>query len=194
MADSHASLRSLSDEELVRRSAHIDSEAFAMLYDRHSATAFSLARRMLGSSGAEDAVQEAFFSLWRAAPAYDAVRGSVRLWLLGMVRNRSIDALRKRSVHERQRIEFEALEERAAAPDGTEEQVIAAERSAVARAALQTLPPEQRQVLELAYFGGWAQTEIAERLGLPLGTVKGRTRLALEKLRSSLDASMRTSG
>ncbi|MDP9384070.1 MAG: sigma-70 family RNA polymerase sigma factor, partial [Actinomycetota bacterium] len=163
-------------------------------YDRHNGAAFSLARRILGASGSEDAVQEAFLNLWRSARRYDEGRGSVRLWLLGMVRNRSIDAVRSRAVHERRRAAVEGIENRFPTGDSTEEQVIGAERSAAARAALERLPAEQRQVLELAYYGGWTQLEIAERLGLPVGTVKARTRLGLDKLRVSLDASVRASG
>ncbi len=194
MSEARSSPRPMSDEELIRRVARLDSGAFATLYDRHNGAAFSLARRILGASGSEDAVQEAFLNLWRSARRYDEGRGSVRLWLLGMVRNRSIDAVRSRAVHERRRIGVEGIENRFPARDSTEEQVIGAERSAAARAALERLPAEQRQVLELAYYGGWTQLEIAERLGLPVGTVKARTRLGLDKLRVSLDASVRASG
>lgn len=190
MPDLPRPARPPSDEELIRRVARFDTAAFATLYDRHSVSAFSLARRILGPSGSEDAVQEAFLNLWRSAPGYDDLRGPVRSWLFGMVRNRSIDAVRSRNVHERHRIEVEGIENRLTAPDCTEGQVIDAERFAAARAALDALPDAQRQVLELAYYGGWTQLEIAERLGLPMGTVKGRTRLALEKLRLSLDASV----
>lgn len=194
MPDAHSSPRPLSDEELIRRVAHLDSAAFATLYDRHNGAAFSLARRILGPSGSEDAVQEAFMNLWRSARRFDGRRGSVRVWLLGMVRNRSIDAVRSRTVRDRRRAGVEVIEDRFPTRASTEEQVIAAERSAAARAALEALPAEQRQVLELAYYGGWTQAEIAERLGLPVGTVKGRTRLGLDKLRASLHASVRASG
>jgi RNA polymerase sigma-70 factor (ECF subfamily) len=108
---------------------------------------------------------------------------------MGIVRNRCIDELRKRDVHERRRADAEALEDRFAAPDSTDGKALRAEQSMTVRTALAMLPNEQRQVLELAYFGGWTQTEIADRLDLPLGTVKGRTRLALDKLRSALEPS-----
>ena len=179
----------LSDEELVRRAARIDPAAFAELYDRHSVTAFSLARRMVGASRAEDAVQEAFLSAWRGVERYNPGRGAVRPWLMGMVRNRCIDELRRRDVHERRRAEVENVEERFAAPESTDGEVLRAEQSTAVWTALAMLPGNQRHVLELAYFDGWTQTEIAERLDLPLGTVKGRTRLALDKLRSTLEPS-----
>lgn len=187
-------LRRLSDEELVRRAARIDSAAFAELYDRHSVAAFSLARRVLGAAHAEDAVQEAFLSVWRGIKRYDPARGSVRTWLLSIVRLRSIDELRKLDVHERRRREEEGLEEGFAAPDSPEGQALRGEQSTAVRAALATLSEAQRQVVELAYFNGWTQAEIAERLDLPLGTVKGRSRLALDKLRSALDPSVRSPG
>lgn len=187
-------LERLSDEELVRRAARIDPTAFTELYDRHRVMAFSLARRMLGAARAEDAVQEAFLSLWRGMSDYDPGRGAVRPWLMGIVRHRSIDELRRLDVHQRRRTEAEGLEERFAAPDSTDGQILLTEQSTTVRTALSTLPEDQRHVLELAYFNGWTQTEIAERLDLPLGTVKGRTRLALDKLRSALDPSMHAPG
>ena len=178
-----------SDARLIAEVVQVDPRSFAELYDRHSVAAFSLARRMLGAARAEDAVQEAFLSAWRAAKTYDPARGAVRPWLLGIVRRRSIDELRKLGVHERRRVEAEGLEERFAARDSTDGQVLHAERSTSVSTALAALPEDQRRVLELAYFDGWTQTQIAERLGLPLGTVKGRARLALQKLRCALDPS-----
>lgn len=183
------SLGRLSDEELVRRAARIDPAAFAELYDRHSVTAFSLARRMVGASRAEDAVQEAFLSAWRGVERYNPGRGAVRPWLMGIVRHRCIDELRRRDVRERRRAEVEDVEERFAAPESTDGEVLRAEQSTAVWTALAMLPGNQRHVLELAYFDGWTQAEIAERLDLPLGTVKGRTRLALDKLRSALEPS-----
>jgi len=184
----------LSDEELVRRAARIDPAAFTELYDRHRVMAFSLARRMLGAARAEDAVQEAFLSFWRAMSDYDPGRGAVRPWLMGIVRHRTIDELRRLDVHQRRRAEAEGLEERFAAPDSTDGEALSTEQSTTVRAALAALPEDQRHVLELAYFSGLTQTEIAQRLDLPLGTVKGRTRLALGKLRSSIDRSMHAPG
>ncbi|MCA1671032.1 MAG: sigma-70 family RNA polymerase sigma factor [Actinobacteria bacterium] len=186
--DAGPDLARLTDEELVRGIARVEPAAFDVLYRRHGAAAFALARRMLGSQArAEDAVQEAFISLWRTARRYDSARGSVRSWLLGIVRNRSIDVLRGLDVHQRRRIEMENFEGRVAAPHETEADVVRREQARRVQSALATLPRDQRRVLELAYFGGWTQTEIAEHLELPLGTVKSRTRLGLKKLRCGLD-------
>lgn len=189
MTDSASQVARPSDEELIRRVARIDTAAFGALYDRHCVAAFSLARRIAGVSMAEDAVQDAFLDLWRSASRYDVSRGPVRAWLLGIVRNRSIDALRRLDVHERRRADATRLEEWLAAPDVTEDHVLRAEASTAVRTALARLPPDQLQVLELAYFGGRSQSEIATELGVALGTVKGRTRLALDKLRIALEGS-----
>lgn len=182
----------LTDEELLRRVANVEAAPFAVLFDRHGAVAYSLARHMLGPSGAEDAVQEAFLNLWRTAARYDGAQGSVRTWLLALVRNRSIDALRRHSAAERRRITLETLEPRLDSQPSLSTEVIAdlsqRERSTQVRAALASLPALQRRVLELAYFGGWSQVEIAEYLNVPVGTVKGRTRLGLTKLRDALGA------
>lgn len=186
--DAGPDLARLTDEELVRGIARVEPAAFDVLYRRHGAAAFALARRMLGSQArAEDAVQEAFISLWRTARRYDSARGSVRSWLLGIVRNRSIDALRGLDVHQRRRIEMENFEDRVATLDETEGDFVSREQARSVQSALATLPRDQRRVLELAYFGGWTQTEIAEHLELPLGTVKSRARLGLKKLRCGLD-------
>ncbi len=191
---SASELRRLSDEELLRRVARIDTEALGALYDRHRVVAFSLARRMVGVAGAEDTVQDAFMDLWRSASRYDAARGPVRAWLLGIVRNRSLDALRRLSVQERRSADATRLEDWLPAPDATDDDALRAEASTAVRTALATLPPDQLKVLVLAYFGGWSQTEIAERLRVPLGTVKGRTRLALDKLRTALEGSAHAPG
>ena len=168
------------------------SAAFAELYDRHSVAAYSLARHIVGAGHADDAVQEAFLTLWRNAAAYDEARGAVRSWLLGMVRNRSIETLRKLEVHDRRRSSATDTDERVAAPGSTESRFERAEQASTVHGALASLPSEQRAVVELAYFGGLTQQEIAARLAIPLGTVKGRTRLAFDKLRDELAVS--TSG
>lgn len=179
-------LARLTDEELVRGVARIEPAPFEELYERHGAVAFGLARRMLRTQErAEDAVQEAYISLWRGAARYDPAGGSVRSWLLGMVRNRSIDILRRLGVDERRRIAI-GFEDRIAAGEQLETDLIRREEATRVRSALATLPPDQRRALELAYYGGWTQTEIAEHFDIPLGTVKSRTRLGLEKLRSAL--------
>lgn len=164
--------------------------AFEVIYDRHSGVAFSLAYRICGTRpAAEEVVQEAFLALWRSGARYDRSRGSVRTWVLGIVHNRAIDALRRSVVHERRRATDEGLEERLVAPERTEAEVVHRDEAREVRAALQTLPEEQARVIELAYFGGFTHTEIAELLGAPVGTIKGRMRLGLEKLRHSLEGS-----
>ena len=161
--------------------------AFRVIYDRHSAPAFSLAYRMVGRRpAAEDVVQEAFVSLWRASERYDGARGSLRTWILGIVRNRAIDGLRRATVHDSRRASDEGIEERFAATDSTEGEVVQRDEAAGVRAALDGLPGDQLKVIELAYFGGFTHTEIAEMLDAPLGTVKGRMRLGLQQLRRTI--------
>ena len=162
--------------------------ALAELYDRYAGLAYGVAIRILGDPGrAEDAVQDAFMNVWSRAASFDAERGSVRAWLLTAVRNRSIDYLRGRGAHERQEDELQpdVAYATSSPSDPWREVSVALERSAV-RDAIGSLPAEQRQVVELAYFGGYTHTEIADMTRLPLGTVKGRMRLALEKLSSYL--------
>ena len=164
-----------------------DDRAFSVMYDRHSTAAYSLAYRMCGKrSAADDVVQEAFLSVWRAGHRYDSTRGSLRSWILGIVHNRAIDALRRSTVHDRRRSSDEGIEERFEAPDRTDAEVGRREEAATVRGALGELPADQQKVIELAYFGGFTHTEIADMLGTPLGTVKGRMRLGLEKMRGAL--------
>jgi RNA polymerase sigma-70 factor (ECF subfamily) len=164
--------------------------AFEAIYDRHSSVAFSLAYRICGTrSSAEEVVQEAFLALWRNGERYDRTRGSVRTWVLGIVHNRAIDSLRRSVVHERRRASDEGIAERLAAPQRTDREVAHLEEAREIRAALQTLPEEQSRVIELAYYGGFTHTEIAEMLDAPVGTIKGRMRLGLEKLRGALEGS-----
>jgi RNA polymerase sigma-70 factor (ECF subfamily) len=179
--------RDLADEDLMVHVRSGDARAFEVVYDRHGSAAFSLAYRMVGRRGvAEDVVQEAFLSLWRSGARYDRTRGSVRTWVLGIVHNRAIDALRRATVHEKRRASDEGIEERFAAPEDTEREATRRSEAQEVRAALEILPAEQRRVIELAYFGGFSHSEIAEMLDLPMGTVKGRMRLALGKLRDRL--------
>ncbi len=160
--------------------------ALADLYDRYSGLAYGIALRVLGDPGrAEDAVQEAFLNVWNRAPSFDPARGSLRTWLLTAVRNRSIDYLRGRGGMERQEVELKPALATSPRGDPWHEVSLSLEREAV-REALASLPPEQRQAIELAYFGGYSQREIAGITRAPMGTVKGRTRLALEKLSSYL--------
>jgi RNA polymerase sigma-70 factor (ECF subfamily) len=166
--------------------------AFDVIVDRHSAVAFSLAYRMCGRQGmAEDIVQEAFLSLWRAGDRYDRVRGSVRSWVLSAVHNRAIDAFRREAGRSRLNVPDDDLAERLPGPERTETEVERRDDARIVRNALTELPDEQRQVIELAYFGGFTHSQIADMLSLPSGTVKGRMRLGLSKLRLSLGDSVR---
>jgi RNA polymerase sigma-70 factor (ECF subfamily) len=185
--DSKDRLRKLADEELMQLVAAGDANAFEIVLERHADAAFSLAYRMCGRrSVAEDVAQESFLALWRGGARYDRTRGSVRSWTLGIVHNRAIDGLRRNSVHDRRRASAEGLEEDLEAPERTDTQAIDNAASDEIRVALDELPSEQRRVIELAYFGGFTHTEIASMLGAPIGTVKGRMRLGLEKLRGHL--------
>jgi RNA polymerase sigma-70 factor (ECF subfamily) len=164
-----------------------DTHAFEVVYDRHSDVAFALAQRISGSRPrAEEVVQEAFVAAWRSAGRFDRGRGSVRTWILGIVHNRAIDAVRRDTVHSKRRASDEGMEERFAARERTDVQAARREETHTVRAALQELPEDQRRVIELAYYGGYTHSEIAEALGAPIGTVKGRMRLGLGKLRGVL--------
>src|SRR6478752_2301966 len=180
-------LRSLADEDVMQLVRRGDARAFEVVYERHSRAAFSLAYRMTGKRvTAEEVVQEAFLALWRANARYDRTRGSVRTWILGIVHNRAIDALRRGMVHDRRRASDEGIEERFEAAERTEVEVARREEAREVHAALKELPPEQCKVIELAYFGGFSQSEIADMLDTPIGTIKGRMRLGLDKMRGQL--------
>lgn len=182
-----AQLRTLDDQELVLLIADGDTLAFQTVYDRYCAQAFGLAMGVTSRRrAAEEATQDAFLSLWRTARSYDPHRGTLRTWLLSVVRNRSIDWLRREGRHDRDLEIDDARVGRLEAAERTEEQVAARDESRHARQLLVSLPTEQRQVIELSFFKGLTHTEIAERVGIPLGTVKGRQRLALEKMHRTL--------
>ena len=169
---------------LVRRG---EARAFEVVYDRHAAAAYSLAYRMCGArSAAEDVTQEAFLAIWRSGARYDPARGSVRTWLLGIVHNRAIDALRRSTVHDRRRAGDEGIAERLESDQRTEIEVARRDEAASVRGLIDELPEEQSRVIELAYFGGFTHSEIAEMLDTPIGTIKGRMRLGLEKLRARM--------
>jgi RNA polymerase sigma-70 factor (ECF subfamily) len=180
-------LRELADEDLMPLVHDGNAQAFEVVFDRHADAAFSLAYRMCGRrTTAQDVVQEAFLSLWRSGARYDRGRGSVRSWILGVVRNRAIDIFRRDTVRTARDVNAEGVIEHMSAPENV---ALDAERRQDARdvrAALRDLPPDQRQVIELAYFGGFSHTQIAEMLEVPAGTVKGRMRLGLTKLRVAL--------
>ena len=180
-------LRTLADEDLMQLLRRGDPRAFEAVYDRHSGAAFSLAYRMVGRGNvAEDVVQEAFLSIWRSGARYERARGSVRTWVLGIVHHRAIDQLRRSSVHDKRRASDEGIEERLESGQRTDVEVARRDEAETIRSAMETLPPEQSHVIELAYFGGFTHTEIADILETPVGTVKGRMRLGLEKLRDRL--------
>ena len=182
------SLQRLADEDLMTLVDEKDSDSFAVIYDRHGGAAYSLAHRIVGDAGmAEDVTQEAFLSIWRSTARFDAARGSVRAWVLGIVRNRAIDALR-RAARPAPKLDLDddAVLETLPARQRTETEAIRRETADRLRQALGLLPREQSQVIELAYFGGFSHSEIAEVLGMPLGTVKGRMRLGLEKMRGRM--------
>jgi RNA polymerase sigma-70 factor (ECF subfamily) len=180
-------LRSLADEDVMQLVRRGDARAFEVIYERHSAAAFSLAYRMMGTrAGAEDVTQDAFLSLWRSGARYDRARGSVRTWVLGIVHHRAIDALRRATVHDRRRASDEGIEERFEARERTDVEAARREEAGTVRGALSSLPADQSQVIELAYFGGFTHTEIADMLEAPVGTVKGRMRLGLKKMKAQL--------
>src|ERR671933_94888 len=168
-------LMRLADEEPMQLVQEGDPRAFELVYDRHGGAAFSLAYRMVGNRiAAEDITQEAFLSMWRSRVRYQRERGSVRAWVLGIVHHRAIDALRRHVVHERRRASAEGIEERHEAPERTDLEAARREEARTVRAAIDELPDQQGRVIELAYFGGFTHTQIAEMLEMPIGTVKGR--------------------
>ena len=164
-----------------------DARAFEVVFDRHADAAFSLAYRMCGRRGmAQDVVQEAFLSLWRSGARYERSRGSVRSWILGVVRNRTIDMFRRDTVRAGRDVNAEGVVERMPSLENVSQEAERRQNARDVRSALRDLPPDQRRVIELAYFGGFSHAQIAEMLEVPPGTVKGRMRLGLTKLRMAL--------
>src|ERR1043166_4905474 len=178
----------LADEELMPLIGRKDPEAFEVFYDRHGGVAYSLAHRILGGrTAAEDVTQAAFISIPRSGARSDPTRGSVRSWMLSVVRNRAIDALRsKAGKAPKLTLDDESILEQRPREELTEEEAMRHETASEVRGAIGRLPGEQSRVIELAYFGGFSQSEIARMLGVPLGTVKRRMRLGLEKIRGEL--------
>jgi RNA polymerase sigma-70 factor, ECF subfamily len=175
----------LSDEALVALVARSDEEALAELYDRHGRVAYGLAFRILRDrSLAEDAVQEGFLAVWRTAARFVPERAKASTWILTLVHRRAVDLVRR---EERRRAEsLEAVTTEQAGAAATDEGAWAALERERVREALAGLPDQQREALELAYFGGYTQSEIAERLGEPLGTIKSRMFNGLSSLRDLL--------
>lgn len=202
----------LNDAALLRLVTERRAEGLTALYDRHAPALLALARRILGGAGAEgdaeDIVQEVFVNVWNNASRYDASRSSVSTWLVLVTRSRAIDRLRHRQVvdrvHEAAHRDLGGGGSAPVAGDGSvagpgpaytspegAEAVLTRERRERVRRELDNLPPEQRQVLEMAFYQGLSQAEIAAQADLPLGTVKTRTLLAMKKLRSALRSEIR---
>jgi RNA polymerase sigma-70 factor (ECF subfamily) len=185
----------LDDEELMARLSFRDLGAFRVLYKRYSSLVYSASLRVLRDATlAEDMVQEIFLRIWRRPESYVSQRGKFATWLTSVTRNRAVDEIRSRN--RRYRHETASPEEQQWDVPGDErdDPALTAELSDQRRlilAAMSGLPPEQRKVIELAYFGGLTQQEIAERLQQPLGTVKTRIRLGMQKLRAALTPELR---
>jgi RNA polymerase sigma-70 factor (ECF subfamily) len=181
------------DIDLLARMRRADETALAALYDRYAGLVITVALRVVGDREvAEEILQDTFLRCWNGVETYQPARGHVAGWLMGIARNRAIDVLRSRQHRARQR-------ERTALPDaddphqpGNPDESEAVVLRHTVTSALATLPLNQRQVIELAYYGGLSQTEIAQRLGEPLGTVKSRTRTAMDRLRVLLGPQLRS--
>ncbi len=189
VSSSDSDYAELGDEELMQRLHHRDQRAFEAIFDRYGDLVYSTALRVLRDTQlAEDVSQEIFVRLWRKPQSYVAERGRFLTWLISVTRNRAVDEVRSRG--RRQRHETASPEEQERelpASDSIDPALNAqlAEQARIVRAALAELPPEQREIIELAYFGGLTQQEISERLDQPLGTVKTRIRLGMQKLRAA---------
>lgn len=188
MITSRARYATQTDADLMERVAAGDTGAFEAIYDRYSTRAYSLARSITGrAGGAEEATQDAFLLLWRKASSFDPERASLSTWLLSIVRYRSIDVLRRAASHGVLDRISDGAAERVEAPERTEDQVVAMQQYERALQLVAELPPKQREVIALKYVGGYTQEEIAEKVGIPLGTAKGRSRLGLLKLRDAAE-------
>ena len=185
-------LQRLADEDLMPQIAAKEPLAFEVFYDRHGGAAFSLAYRIVGDrQAAEDVTQEALLSIWRSGARYARARGSVRTWTLGIVRNRAIDALRRDASRPQQpSFDPEELLAQRPAEELTDTEALRRETARQVRGAVSGLPEEQSRVIQLAFFGGFSHSEIAQMLNEPLGTVKGRMRLGMEKIRAAIGEQM----
>ncbi|MDH3402930.1 MAG: sigma-70 family RNA polymerase sigma factor [Acidobacteriota bacterium] len=187
-APASPSLRAVEERQLVAQMARGDEGALARLYERYASLLLALAIRVVGDPAeGEEVVQEAFLQAWRQAERYVPERSSVSTWLVMMTRSRAIDRIRSRNVKERALAAAQREETRTHESPSGARNVLQGERSKRLRRELAELPAEQRQVLELAFFSGLTQREIAAETGIPLGTVKTRTLLAMKKLRSALE-------
>jgi len=192
MASRSDQLARMADEDLMALIADADADAYEVVYDRHADAAFALAHRILGSrAAADDACQDAWMAAWRSASRYDPRLGSVRSWLLTVVHHRSIDHVRRMTRLRDRTVADDAAAERVAGDDDTEALALAADERELAAGLLDELSGDQRAVVELAFYSGYSHSEIADILELPLGTVKGRMRAGLEKLRHHLEGAGR---
>lgn len=179
-------MRDVADDALLHLIVQGNEDALAELYDRYGKLAYSLAYRMLGDAhGAEDVVQEAFINIWRKAGLYVAKRGTARTWLLAVVHHSAVDLCRRRRGKIPTELPLE-WEELVVDPNDLWSEVSNNLDREELTDCLAKIPKEQREAIELAYFGGFSQREIAETKGVPLGTVKGRIRIGMEKLRDLL--------
>ncbi len=178
------------DADLVARLQRRDAQALAELYDRYGRLAYALILRVVRDAGiAEDLVQETFLRVWNRAQGFDAQKGSIGPWLLAVARNRAIDYLRSAGGRERNALEFEETDHPALYVD-MEKDILTSDKVRRVKRAVEKLSPQQREVIELAYFEGLSQTEMAQRMGQPLGTVKTWVRTALQNLRDELGAAV----
>lgn len=182
-----ADLSQARDRELVSRLRLGDEDAFRDLFRQYAPTALALARRIVRDAAlAQEIVQEAFLAVWRSPDAYDPDRGSVRAWLIGIVHHRAVDAVRREAAEQRRLQESAVFEPPVDVADEVLDGIGGHEERKAVREALALLPPPQREVIRLMYFDGLSQSQIAERLALPLGTVKSRTLLGMRRLRDAL--------
>jgi RNA polymerase sigma-70 factor (ECF subfamily) len=184
VAPTERGLAHLSDEAVLSLVASADDEALAELYDRFGGVAYGLALRILRDEAlAQDAVQEAFLAVWRTADRFLAERARASTWIMTLVHRRAVDLVRR---EDRRRAEPLADESEVPAPESVEEQATVRFQRRIVQEALRRLPPEQREALELGYYGGLTQSQLAEQLGQPLGTIKSRMFAGLTRLRELL--------
>ncbi len=177
-----------SDQELLAAVQRKELRALEQIYDRYGSFAYSLAARILNDRAlAEDVVQEVFFNFWRQASTFDAAKGSVRTWILSCTHHKSVDFLRQRSGKTKRDFDITEAEYLLGDSDPWEE-VSRNGDSQMLKQAIARLPEDQKKTIEMAYFGGLSHSEIAESMKVPIGTVKGRLRLAMEKLREIIKA------
>jgi len=176
------------ESKLVERMQKRDPKALAELYDCYGRVVYAVILRVVRDVGiAEDLVQEAFLRVWNRVGGFDAQKGAIGPWLMAVARNRAIDYLRSSAGRERNSVEYEEIEHPSLFCD-MEKDILSSDKARIVKSAIEKLSPNYRQVIELAYFEGLSQTEMAERMGQPLGTVKTWVRTALKNLRDQLGA------